>query len=611
MTSKFWNDSFTVTGRGLRMLTILALLFGMLAPLVSTSTAYAAQVSSVSLKGGADTYTAADGTIYAKSGVALTLEVTTDKTTKCVELTGAHEATQTSQTAKTSWSFPLTAATGEGTQTLSINATAYRSFINNTSKNDGKCIADQNETLGTQTISYVLDNSGPVVSGSLSPAANAAGWNKGDVSITWSASDGTGSGVKSGPTPSSDSVTADTASVTKSSSATDQLGNSGSGSVTVKLDKTLPTISGSRSPAANFFGWNNSDVVVSFACADPKAANGSDGSGIKSCTAAQTLGEGKAQRVTGTATDAADNTKSATESGINVDKTAPTLSGTATTEPNGNGWYNGDVTVEWTAGDDLSGLAGDTPANSTIEGEGKGLTVSASVSDKAGNSTTADSPAVKIDRTAPSAPTFSGIEAKTYTSTSLPAESAISCAATDGLSGFDSCTFTGYSNAVGTHTLTATALDKAGNKSTSQLTYTVASPWKLKGFYAPIGESNSFVRAPGEAAPTATTSTVWNTAKGGSTIPLKFEVFIDGVESTSTADIKGFTSTKLSSCTGTITETVEELATAGSSSLRYDTTDGQFIQNWKTPTVSTDTCYRVAMTTLDGSAIYTFVKLRK
>jgi hypothetical protein len=36
--------------------------------------------------------------------------------------------------------------------------------------------------------------------------------------------------------------------------------------------------------------------------------------------------------------------------------------------------------------------------------------------------------------------------------------------------------------------------------------------------------------------------------------------------------------------------------------LRYDTTAGQFIQNWKTPT-GAGSCYIATMTAKDGSAI--------
>ena len=54
---------------------------------------------------------------------------------------------------------------------------------------------------------------------------------------------------------------------------------------------------------------------------------------------------------------------------------------------------------------------------------------------------------------------------------SVPAEPA--CGATDATSGVASCTLTGYSTAVGTHTLTQVAVDEAGNRATASLTYVV------------------------------------------------------------------------------------------------------------------------------------------
>lgn len=85
------------------------------------------------------------------------------------------------------------------------------------------------------------------------------------------------------------------------------------------------------------------------------------------------------------------------------DTTPPTLSGEPTTDPNANGWYAGPVTIAWTAADDDSGIDPATmPGDSVIAGDGEGLTASASVSDLAGNSTTATSaPAVSIDSVAP------------------------------------------------------------------------------------------------------------------------------------------------------------------------------------------------------------------
>ena len=54
--------------------------------------------------------------------------------------------------------------------------------------------------------------------------------------------------------------------------------------------------------------------------------------------------------------------------------------------------------------------------------------------------------------------------------------------------------------------------------------------------------------------------------------------------------------------------------TTGSTVLRYDGVGGQggqFIQNWKTPTVNQETCYRAAVTFADGSSLSAFFRLRK
>ena len=207
------------------------------------------------------------------------------------------------------------------------------------------------------------------------------------------------------------------------------------------------------------------------------------------------------------------------------------------------------------------------------------------------------------------------------------------------VSGFlagDSVTAT-YSRAAGetpgAYTISAT-LSPASALANYDITYNTATftinarpaanpVWTFQGFHQPIGASNSILQAPnpssgGVATPPApTTNTIWNTAKGGSRIPLKFNVFVNGVERTSTGPdtIKSFSATKLSSCAASgAADPIEELASAGATSLRYDGVagqGGQYIQKWKTPTVSSATCYRIALTTADNSVLYTFVKLRK
>jgi subtilisin family serine protease len=117
--------------------------------------------------------------------------------------------------------------------------------------------------------------------------------------------------------------------------------------------------------------------------------------------------------------------------------------------------------------------------------------------------------------------------------------------------------------------------------------------WTLKGFYQPVDMSG-----------------VWNTVKNGSTVPLKFEVFAGSTEIIDVARVKSVT-TALVTCTNGFEDAIEEVAitTTGGTELRYDTTGGQFIDNWKTPKTP-NTCYRVTMTTQDGSSLMALFKLK-
>ncbi|MDQ3974789.1 MAG: PxKF domain-containing protein [Actinomycetota bacterium] len=427
-------------------LRVLVLLSVVLASFGGALPAHAA--SAASFSGGSGTVTVGS-TLYAKKDGALTLTVTTNNAARCVEVTGDHSGRQTSNSTKTTWNFQFNASAGDGVRTVNVASTA--------NSNQNGCTG---QSQGSTTASYVLDNTGPVVTGVVSPAPNSAGWNKDNLTVTWSATDA-GSGVGNGPTPASTSVNTPTSGQTLSSDATDKLGNAGTGSVVIKLDKGAPTITGSRSPTANAHGWNNADVTVSFSCSD-------DRSGVKSCSGPTTLtSNGANQSVTGHATDNADNASSATVGSVSIDKVAPTLSGAPTTPPNGaNGWYRSDVTIAWTAADALSGIL-DAPASSTITGEGEGLTASASVSDRAGNATSATSPAVKIDKTAPLTTAVAPTNWNNVDQTvSLSASDAGSGVASTHyrLNGGDAQTGYGVTlSAEGVHTLEYWSVDKAGN----------------------------------------------------------------------------------------------------------------------------------------------------
>jgi hypothetical protein len=142
-----------------------------------------------------------------------------------------------------------------------------------------------------------------------------------------------------------------------------------------------------------------------------------------------------------------------------------------------------------------------------------------------------------------------------------------------------------------------------------------------KGFYAPVGADAAhsiFTAAPGSAPTTKPASMVWNTIKGGQTVPLKFNVFAGAVEKTTSeafpsSDLnKAFQMQKLANCTDSVaTDPIDYTATSGQTVLRYDTSGMQWIQNWATPRVSATTCYRTFVTFADGSTIEAFFQLTK
>ena len=216
-----------------------------------------------------------------------------------------------------------------------------------------------------------LDVVPPTTTAVVTPAP-ASGWANTDVTVSLSATDpgAVASGVNeivfsaSGAEAIGEThVSGASASITITAEgittvtfhAKDNAGNTeAEQSVIVRIDRTAPTIAGTAAPAPNAAGWNNTTVVVTFACADSL-------SGIASCTAPIALpNDGANQGASGTAVDLAGNTAGTAVSGINIDKTPPVVSYT------GNlGTYTVDQTVaiSCSATDNLSGIASTTCAD--------------------------------------------------------------------------------------------------------------------------------------------------------------------------------------------------------------------------------------------------------
>jgi hypothetical protein len=118
--------------------------------------------------------------------------------------------------------------------------------------------------------------------------------------------------------------------------------------------------------------------------------------------------------------------------------------------------------------------------------------------------------------------------------------------------------------------------------------------WTLTGFYQPVTMSG-----PG----------VFNSIKGGQTVPLKFNIYVSpgGPQRTDIGAVQEFTLTAIACSDGASVEVAPDFTTSGDTQLRYDGT--QFIQNWQTPKGS-NRCYEVAMTAADGSSIKAYFKTK-
>jgi len=258
-----------------------------------------------------------------------------------------------------------------------------------------------------------------------------------------------------------------------------------------------------------------------------------------------------------------------------------------------DGWYTSDVTLTWTVteNESPSSLVTTGCDDQNITADQTEATYSCSATSDGGSAGPVDV-SIKRDATKPTNVAFTGgsiTDGGTYYFGSVPA-GPTGCTADDATSGVASCVVTGGGNTVGPHSYTATAADNAGNVEIAMLNYTVLS-WDLRGFFQPVDMSG-----------------VWNAVKGGSTVPLKFEVFA-AAELTDTAVVDSFT-VKGVACpdTGATTDDIE-LVTTGGTSLRYDSTSGQFIQNWQTPK-KPGSCYVVTLKTDDGSSISANLKLK-
>jgi hypothetical protein len=482
------------------------------------------------------------------------------------------------------------------------NPADRRSFSPTAINDNGVIAANASNRAFVLTPPAPADQTPPTTTAAVSPVPNAAGWALSNVTVTLVATDEAGgSGVKEivysaggAQTIGATTVPGGTASVQFTAEGTttlayfarDVAGNQEAAkTLTVKLDKTPPTVSAAATSQPNPSGWYTATVTVQFTCADTL-------SGVGTCPPDQLLSadSSAASSIAQTATDVAGNT-SAPSNVVrgNVDQTAPTLNCAAPDAA----WHATDVSLGCTSSDATSGLANvangsfqlSTSVPSGTE-TASAATGSHSVADVAGNSSRAGPLAGnKVDKKAPSI-TLSQPVAATY---QLNQAVTASYSCSDGGSGVATCSGPVSSGAaidtstVGTKTLTVTATDVVGNTTSQSVSYTVIILYRFSGFLQPVDNPDTV-----------------NTGKAGRTYPVKFQLTdASGAYVSNLSAVKSITfkATTCRAFSGDPTDALETEAT-GSSGLRYDSTANQYVYTWKTP--STMGCYTLFVTLDSG-----------
>src|SRR5260370_19702377 len=159
-------------------------------------------------------------------------------------------------------------------------------------------IATATTTVNIQT----APPTAPSIIAVVAPAPNSKGWNNTDVTVTFTCAAGSNPLVSC---PSPIAVNTEGANQSFCGKAVDSTGLSTTACATVSLDKTPPTITATQSPAASGSGWNNTQVTVTFTCADSL-------SGVATCPPPRAVStDGAHQVISGTAVDVAGNSSTA------------------------------------------------------------------------------------------------------------------------------------------------------------------------------------------------------------------------------------------------------------------------------------------------------------
>lgn len=303
----------------------------------------------------------------------------------------------------------------------------------------------------------------PTITATPSPAANANGWNNTNVTVTFTCTAGSYP-IQTCPAP----IVVSTAGANQSicGHAVDTQGNSSLPACdNVNLDKTPPTITAAVSPTP-VGGVNYGSATVTFTCSDAL-------SGVATCPSPITdTTIGANQNISGTATDKAGNSSSASVT-LNIQPVVlPTITATPSPVPNANGWNDANVTVSFTCTAGSYSIQ-TCPAPIVVSTEGANQSACAHAVDTQGNSSLPACVSVSLDKTPP-----------TITAAVSPApvgginygSATVTFTCSDSLSGVATCPSPITDTTIGANqNISGTATDKAGNSNSASVTLNIQS----------------------------------------------------------------------------------------------------------------------------------------
>jgi len=273
-----------------------------------------------------------------------------------------------------------------------------------------------------------------------------------------------------------------------------------------------------------------------------------------------------------------------------ADITPPVITSVLTpgTPSGSNGWYTGNVGVDWTVTDAESAATVESGCvDQTIQTDTSASGQVLSCKARSAGGTDEKSVTILRDATAPVVAVTGVSNGATYTLGSVPAAG---CTTTDSASGVATqATLSTSGGPVGSVTVTCGgALDRAGNAGSRSVTYSVQYRWT--GFADPVNDP-----------PTV------NSVRAGGNVPVAFS--LSGNQGLTA--VKSVTSDVIACDSAAPVEAIKTTGAGGNSGLQYDASSDQYTSIWKTERVWAGTCRQLQVALADGTSHQASFKLVK